>query len=265
MTNRTARNRPRADRAERKRVVRDWAERTRVVRNRAERTRVVRIRAERTRVVCIRAERTRVAHDRAERKRVVRNRAERTRVVCIRAERTRSRYASVRAFVERLNAQPYELFKPRRRPPLSPRQFSPSTRVYRCLMGSISRHLFNRCLIGSISRHAFNLCLANAFLSVHATLCLLNCCQAAFASSTVVVPLSPVIRCQTSVVLHPLSALCCHSAVVGQWGGMGSLPSVSHSRRTNGREAEMSLSSWRWIWSNQDLSNQDGNEDANNN
>ena len=127
------------------------------------------------------------------------------------------------------------------------------------------RHLFNRCLIGSISRHAFNLCLANAFLSVHATLCLLNCCQAAFASSTVVVPLSPVIRCQTSVVLHPLSALCCHSPVVGQWGGKGSLPSVSHSRRTNGREAEMSLSSWRWIWSNQDLSNQDGNEDANNN
>ena len=76
------------------------------------------------------------------------------------------------------------------------------------------RHLFNRCLIGSISRHAFNLCLANAFLSVRATLCLLNCCQAAFASSTVVVPLSPVIRCQRSVVLHPLSALCCHSAVV---------------------------------------------------
>ena len=71
------------------------------------------------------------------------------------------------------------------------------------------RHLFNRCLIGSISRHAFNLCLANAFLSVHATLCLLNCCQAAFASSTVVVPLSPVIRCQTSVVLHSLSALFC--------------------------------------------------------
>ena len=146
------------------------------------------------------------------------------------------------------------------------------------------RHLFYRCLIGSISRHAFNLCLANAFLPVRATLCLLNNCQAAFASSTVVVPLSPVIRCQTSVVLHSLSALCClinsyqpsvagyplsslcwHSAVVGQWGGMGSLPSVSHSRRTNGREAEMSLSSWRWIWSNQDLSNQDGNEDANNN
>ena len=138
-----------------------------------------------------------------------------------------------------------------------------------------SRHLFYRCLIGSISRHAFNLCLANAFLSVHATLCLLNCCQAAFASSTVISPLLPhhplsarcclITRCQTSVVLHPLSALCWHSPVVGQWGGMGSLPSVSHSRRTNGREAEMSLSSWRWIWSDQDLSNQDGNEDANNN
>ena len=173
MTNRTARNRPRADRAERKRVARNRAERTRVVRDWAERTRVAR------------------------------NRAERTRVVRDRAERTRSRYASVRAFVERLNAQPYELFKPRHRPPLSPRQFSLSTRVYRCL-------------IGSISRHAFNLCLANAFLPVHATLCLLNCCQAAFASSKVVVvsPLLPVIRCQPplpfsrcqpSVVLHPLS------------------------------------------------------------
>ena len=78
------------------------------------------------------------------------------------------------------------------------------------------RHLFNRCLIGSISRHAFNLCLANAFLPVHATHCLLNCCQAAFASSkvVVVVPMLPVIRCQPplpfsrcqpSVVLHPLS------------------------------------------------------------
>ena len=84
-----------------------------------------------------------------------------------------------------------------------------------------SRHLFYRCLIGSISRHAFNLCLANAFLSVHATLCLLNCCQAAIASSTVVVPLLPVIRCQTAVVLHPLSALCWHSDVVGQWGWKG--------------------------------------------
>ena len=276
MTNRTARNRPRADRAKRKRVARNRSERTRVVR--------------------IRAKRTRVARDRAEHTRVVRDRAERTRVVCIRAERTRSRSASVRAFVERLNAQPYELFKPRHRPPLSSRQFSLSTRVQplshqqhsfdtystvaslavfldtrstiasptaffrhlfnRCLIDSISRHLFNRCLIDSISRHAFNLCLANAFLPVHATLGLLNCCQAAFASSTVISPLLPH---------HPLSSLCWHSAVVGQWGGMGSLPSVSHSRRTNGREAEMSLSSWRWIWSNQDLSNQDGNEDANNN
>ena len=129
--------------------------------------------------------------DRAKRKRVARDRAERTRVVRDRAERTRSRYASVRAFVERLNAQPYELFKPRHRPPLSSRQFSLSTRVYRCL-------------IGSISRHAFNLFLSNAFLSVHATLCLLNCCQAAFASSAVVGPLLPVIRCRPSVVLHPL-------------------------------------------------------------
>ena len=109
MTNRTARNRPRADRAERKRVARNRAERTRVARDRAERTRVVR--------------------DRAERMRVVRDRAEHMRVVRDRAERTRSRYASVRAFVERLNAQPYELFKPRHRPPLSSRQFSLSTRV----------------------------------------------------------------------------------------------------------------------------------------
>ena len=97
MTNRTARNRPRADWAKHKRVVRD----------------------------------------RAERKRVARNRAEHMRVVRDRAERTRSRYASVRAFVERLNAQPYELFKPRHRPPLSSRQFSRSTRVYRCLTNSI--------------------------------------------------------------------------------------------------------------------------------
>ena len=119
MTNRTARNRPRADRAERKRVARNRAERTRVARDRAERTRVARDRAERTRVV----------RDRAERMRVVRDRAEHMRVVRDRAERTRSRYASVRAFVERLNAQPYELFKPRHRPPLSSRQFSLSTRV----------------------------------------------------------------------------------------------------------------------------------------
>ena len=211
MTNRTARNRPRADRAERKRVARNRAERMRVVRDRAEHMRVVRDRA----------------------------------------ERTRSRYASVRAFVERLNAQPYELFKPRHRPPLSSRQFSLSTRVqplprqqhsfdtYSTVASlavfldtrstvvsptSFFRHLFYRCLIGSISRYAFNLCLANAFLPVHATRCLLNCCQAAFASSPVVIPLlafsrcqrsvasspvvvpmSPVIRCQRAVVLHPLS------------------------------------------------------------
>lgn len=130
--------------------------------------------------------------DRAKRKRVARDRAERTRVVRDRAERTRSRYASVRAFAERLNALPYELFKPQHRPPLSPRQFSPSTRVYRCL-------------IGSISRHAFNLCLANAFLPVHATLCLLNCCQAAFASSPVVSALLPFNSCRPSVGIHPLS------------------------------------------------------------
>ena len=182
MTNRTARNRPRADRAKRKRVARDRAERTRVVRDRA--------------------------------------------------ERARSRYASVRAFVERLNAQPYELFKPRHRPPLSSRQFSLSTRVqplshqqhsfdtYSTVVllavfldtrstvvspTAFFRHLFYRCLIGSISRYAFNLCLANAFLPVHATRCLLNCCQAAFASSPVVIPLLAFSRCQRAVVLHPLS------------------------------------------------------------
>ena len=117
MTNRTARNRPRADRAERKRVARNRVEHTRVARDRAEHMRVVR--------------------DRAERMRVVRDRAEHMRVVRDRAERTRSRYAFVRAFVERLNALPYELFKPRHRPSLSPRQFSLSTRVYRCLTNSI--------------------------------------------------------------------------------------------------------------------------------
>ena len=202
MTNRTARNRPRADRAERKRVARN------------------------------RVEHTRVARDRAEHMRVVRDRAERMRVVRDRAERTRSRYASVRAFVERLNAQPYELFKPRHRPPLSSRQFSLSTRVqplprqqhsfdtYSTVASlavfldtrstvvsptSFFRHLFYRGLIGSISRHAFNLCLANAFLPVHATRCLLNCCQAAFASSPVVIPLLAFSRCQRAVVLHPLS------------------------------------------------------------
>ena len=99
MTNRTARNRPRADRAERKRVARN------------------------------RVAHPRVARDRADHMRVVRDRAEHRRVVRDRAERTRSRYASVRAFVERLNAQPYELFKPRHRPPLPSRQFSLSTRV----------------------------------------------------------------------------------------------------------------------------------------
>ena len=226
MTNRTARNRPRADRAERKRVVRNHAERTRVARDWAERTRVVR--------------------DRAEHMRVVRDRA----------ERTRSRYASVRAFVERLNAQPYELFKPRHRPSLSPRQFSLSTRVYRCLTNSILSTpilplyywQYFSIRVQSLSRQRFSPSTRHALPSqlLSGCLCLIT-------------------RCQPSVGIQPLSARCCPSPVVGQWGGKGSLPSVSHSRRTNGREAEMSLSSWRWIWSNQDLSNQDGNEDANNN
>ena len=195
MTNRTARNRPRADRAERKRVARN------------------------------RAERTRVARDRAERMRVVRDRA----------ERTRSRYASVRAFVERLNAQPYELFKPRHRPPLSSRQFSLSTRH------ALPSQLLSGCL------------------------CLINSCRPSVAGYPLSALCCLITRCQPPVAIQQLSSLCWHSPVVGQWGGKGSLPSVSHSRRTNGREAEMSLSSWRWIWSNQDLSNQDGNEDANNN
>ena len=216
MTNRTARNRPRADRAERTLVARNRAERTRVVRDWAERTRVVRDRA----------------------------------------ERTRSRYASVRAFVERLNAQPYELFKPRHRPSLSPRQFSLSTRVYRCLTNSIlstpilpwSYWQYFSIRVQSLSRQRFSPSTRHALPSqlLSGCLCLIT-------------------RCQPSVGIQPLSARCCPSPVVGQWGGKGSLPSVSHSRRTNGREAEMSLSSWRWIWSNQDLSNQDGNEDANNN
>lgn len=236
MTNRTARNRPRADRAKRKRVARNRSERTRVVR--------------------IRAKRTRVARDRAEHTRVVRDRAERTRVVCIRAERTRSRSASVRAFVERLNAQPYELFKPRHRPPLSSRQFSLSTRVYRCLTSSIlstpilpwSYWQYFSTRVQSLPRQRFSPSTRHALPSQ-----LLSGCLCLITS------------CQPSVGIQPLSARCCPSPVVGQWGGKGSLPSVSHSRRTNGREAEMSLSSWRWIWSNQDLSNQDGNEDANNN
>ena len=291
MTNRTARNRPRADRAKRKRVARNRAERTRVARDRAERTRVVR--------------------DRAERMRVVRDRAEHMRVVRDRAERTRSRYASVRAFVERLNAQPYELFKPRHRPPLSPRQFSLSTRVYRCLTSSILSTP-----VQSLSRqqHSFDTCSTVVSLTVFLDTCstvvsltvfldtrsifvsptLFSQYAPRFAFSiavrlplphqqlsslcrrlSVVRPLLSFTRCQLSVASstvvssllphHPLSSLCWHSPVVGQWGGMGSLPSVSHSRRTNGREAEMSLSSWRWILSNQDLSNQDGNEDANNN
>lgn len=221
MTNRTARNRPRADRAERKRVARN------------------------------RAERKRVARDRAERTRVVRDRAERMRVVRDRAERTRSRYASVRAFVERLNAQPYELFKPRHRPPLSSRQFALSTRVYRYLANSIlstpiqplPHWQYFSTRVQSLSRQRFSPSTRHALPSqlLSGCLCLIT-------------------RCHPSVGIQPLSARCCPSPVVGQWGGKGSLPSVSHSRRTNGREAEMSLSRRRWI-----LSNQDGNEDANNN
>ena len=206
MTNRTARNRPRADRAERKRVVRnraerkrvarDWAERTRVVRDRAERTRVVRDRAERTRVVRDWAERTRVARDWAERKRVARNRAEHMRVVRDRAERTRSRYASVRAFVERLNAQPYELFKPRHRPPLSSRQFSLSTRVQPLPR---QQHSFDT---------YFTVVLLAVFLDT----------RSIFVSPTLFSQYAPRFAFSIAVRLplphHPLSSLCWHSAVV---------------------------------------------------
>ena len=144
------------------------------------------------------------------------------------------------------------------------------------------RHLFYRGLIGSISRHAFYRCLANSILSTpilplyywqYFSIRVQSLSRQRFSPSTRhALPsqllsgcLCLITRCQPSVGIQPLSARCCPSPVVGQWGGKGSLPSVSHSRRTNGREAEMSLSSWRWIWSDQDLSNQDGNEDANNN
>ena len=226
MTNRTARNRPRADRAERKRVARNRAERTRVARDRAERTRVVRDRA----------------------------------------ERTRSRYASVRAFVERLNAQPYELFKPRHRPPLSSRQFSLSTRVQPLPRQQHSFDTYFTVVLLAVFLDTRSIFVSPTLFSQYTP-------RVAF-SIAVRLPLPHqqlsalcclITRCQPPVAIHPLSSLCWHSAVVGQWGGKGSLPSVSHSRRTNGREAEMSLSSWRWILSNQDLSNQDGNEDANNN
>ena len=176
MTNRTARNRPRADRAERKRVARNRAERTRGARDRAERTRVVR--------------------DRAERMRVVRDRAEHMRVVRDRAERTRSRYASVRAFVERLNAQPYELFKPRHRPPLSSRQFSLSTRVQ-----PLPRQ-----------QHSFDT------YSTVASLAVFLDTRSIFASPTLFSQYTPRVAFSIAVRLplphHQLSALCWHSAVV---------------------------------------------------
>ena len=179
MTNRTARNRPRADRAKRKRVARDRAERKRVVRNRSERTRV--------------------ARDRAEHMRVVRDRA----------ERTRSRSASVRAFVERLNAQPYELFKPRHRPPLSSRQFSRSTRVYRCLTNSILSTP-----VQSLSRqqHSFDT------YSTVVSLAVFLDTRSIFASPTLFSQYTPRFAFSIAVRLplphHPLSALCWHSAVV---------------------------------------------------
>ena len=176
MTNRTARNRPRADRAKRKRVARNRAERTRVARDRAERTRVVR--------------------DRAERMRVVRDRAEHMRVVRDRAERTRSRYASVRAFVERLNAQPYELFKPRHRPPLSSRQFSLSTRVQ-----PLPRQ-----------QHSFDTYSTVASLAVFLDTRSTVVSPTLFSQYTPRVAFSIAVR--LSLPHHQLSALCWHSAVV---------------------------------------------------
>ena len=212
MTNRTARNRPRADRAERKRVARNRAERTRVVRDWAERKRVARNRAERTRV----------ARDWAERTRVARNRAERTRVVRDCAERTRSRYASVRAFVERLNAQPYELFKPRHRPSLSPRQFSLNTRVYRCLTNSILstpilpwsywQYFSTRVLPLSRQQHSFDTYSTVVLLAVFLDT------RSIFASPTLFSQYTPRVAFSIAVRLslphHQLSALCWHSAVV---------------------------------------------------
>ena len=212
MTNRTARNRPRADRAERKRVVRNRAERTRVARDWAERKRVARNRAERTRVARDWAERTRVARDRAERMRVVRDRA----------ERTRSRYAFVRAFVERLNALPYELFKPRHRPSLSPRQFSLSTRVYRCLTNSILstpilpwsywQYFSTRVLPLPRQQHSFDTYSTVVLLAVFLDT------RSIFASPTLFSQYTPRIAFSIAVRLslphHPLSALCWHSAVV---------------------------------------------------
>ena len=193
--NRTARNRPRADRAERTRVVRNRSERTRVARDRAERTRVVRIRAKSKRVIRDRAEHIRVARIQAKSKRVIRDRA----------ERTRFRYASVRAFVERLNAQPYELLKPRHRPPLSSRQFSLSTRVYRCLTNSIlstpvqplPHWQYFSTRVQSLSRQRFSLSTRHALPSqlLSGCLCLIN-------------------SCRPSVAGYPLSDRCCPSPVV---------------------------------------------------
>ena len=159
--------------------------------------------------------------------------------------------------------------------------FSSPDTARRCRLDSfLSVHAFNRCLANSIlstpilplyywqyfsirvqslSRQRFSPSTRHALPSqlLSGCLCLIKSCscQPSVAGYSLSAP----------VAIQPLSALCCPSPVVGQWGGKGSLPSVSHSRRTNGREAEMSLSSWRWIWSDQDLSNQDGNEDANNN
>ena len=166
MTNRTARNRPRADRAERKRVARN------------------------------RVEHTRVARDRAEHMRVVRDRAERMRVVRDRAERTRSRYASVRAFVERLNAQPYELFKPRHRPPLSSRQFSLSTRVQ-----PLPRQ-----------QHSFDTYSTVVLLAVFLDTRSIFVSPTLFSQYTPRVAFSIAVR--LSLPHHPLSSLCWHSAVV---------------------------------------------------
>ena len=156
-----------------------------------------------------RTARNRPRADRAEHKRVARDRAERKRVARIRAERTRSRYASVRAFVERLNAQPYELFKPRRRPPLSSRQFSLSTRVNRCLTSSILSTP-----VQSLSRqqHSFDTCSTVVSLTVFLDT------RSIFVSPTLFSQYAPRFAFSIAVRLplphHPLSSLCWHSAVV---------------------------------------------------
>ena len=118
------------------------------------------------------------------------------RVVRDRAERTRSRYASVRAFVERLNAQPYELFKPRHRPPLSTRQFSLSTRVQPLPR---QQHSFDT---------YFTVVLLAVFLDT----------RSIFVSPTLFSQYTPRVAFSIAVRLslphHPLSALCWHSPVV---------------------------------------------------